>query len=263
MRSTKRCLKKMIGRAHFSLDELTTALAEIEAVLNLRPLSYVSGEDREEPINPSHLVIGRRLLSLPDNLDYVCDLDDEEFTIDATQANRRIKHLNNILNHFWKRWQTEYLSCLREVHANSSRKHKNKGDCPIAVGEIVIVRDDHLPQGQWSLGRVQDVLKGGDGLTRAATVKIASVDQRHSVLRRPVQLLYPLEIGCNSTPALHPIKKSLNLSQSTLLLREPDQSELPPRKLMKSDKNGWLNWKELIEYCYMETTDIMHSPIIL
>ncbi len=180
MRSTKR-LKKMIGRAHFSLDELTIALAEIEAVLNSRPLSYVSGEDREEPITPSHLVIGRRLLSLPDNLDYVCDLDDEQFTIDATQANRRVKHLNNILNHFWKRWQTEYLSCLREVHANSSRKHKNNGDCPIAVGEIVIVRDDHLPRGQWKLGRVQDVLKGRDGLTRVATVKIASVDQRHSV----------------------------------------------------------------------------------
>ena len=43
VRSTKRCLKKLIGRAHISLDELTTALAEIEAVLNSRPLSYVSG----------------------------------------------------------------------------------------------------------------------------------------------------------------------------------------------------------------------------
>lgn len=27
VRSTKRCLRKLIGRAHFSLDELTTALA--------------------------------------------------------------------------------------------------------------------------------------------------------------------------------------------------------------------------------------------
>ena len=71
VRSTKRCLKKMIGRAHFSLDELTTALAEIEAILNSRPLAYTSVEDVEEPITPSHLIIGRRLLSLPDNLDYM------------------------------------------------------------------------------------------------------------------------------------------------------------------------------------------------
>ena len=56
MRSTKHCLKKVIGRAHISRDELTT---EIEALLYHRPLSYVSGEDIEEPITPSHLVVGR------------------------------------------------------------------------------------------------------------------------------------------------------------------------------------------------------------
>ena len=33
VKSTKRCLRKMIGRAHFSLDELLTSLAEIEAVM--------------------------------------------------------------------------------------------------------------------------------------------------------------------------------------------------------------------------------------
>jgi len=104
VRSTKRCLKKLIGRAHFSLDELTTALAEIEAVLNSRPLSYVSGDDMEEPITPSHLIIGRRILDLPDNLDYVCDLNDNEFTLDTSQATNRVKHLNHVLNHFWKWW---------------------------------------------------------------------------------------------------------------------------------------------------------------
>ena len=52
VRSTKRCLKKLIGRAHFSFDELTTALAETEAVLNSHPLSYNCSEDTEEPITP-------------------------------------------------------------------------------------------------------------------------------------------------------------------------------------------------------------------
>ena len=89
VRSTKRCLKKLIGRAHLSLDELTTALAEIEAVINSRPLSYVSGE---EPITPSHLIVGCRILNLPDNLDSVCDLNDNEFTIDSNQVNNRVKH---------------------------------------------------------------------------------------------------------------------------------------------------------------------------
>jgi len=199
VRSTKRCLKKLIGRAHFSLDELTTALAEIEAVLNSRPLSYVSGEDMEEPITPSHLIVGRRILNLPDNLDYMCDLNDDEFTLDTNRATNRLKHLNCVLNHFWNRWRTEYLSSLREVHALISKKHPGDSKSSISVGEIVIVKDDRLPRGLWKLGIVQEVMKGRDGLTRAAVVKTVSRERQQSILKRPIQLLYPLEVHCEST----------------------------------------------------------------
>ena len=34
VKSTKRCLRKMVGRANFSLDELLTAVIKIEAVIN-------------------------------------------------------------------------------------------------------------------------------------------------------------------------------------------------------------------------------------
>ena len=51
VRSTKCCLKKVIGRAHLSLDELTTMLAEIEVVLNSRPLAYVSADDEKKTAN--------------------------------------------------------------------------------------------------------------------------------------------------------------------------------------------------------------------
>ena len=183
VRSTKRCLKKLIGRAHFSYDEFNTALAEIEAVLNSRPLAYVCGDDLEEPITPSHLDVGRRILNLPDQLDYLCDLDDEEFTLDKNEVTSRVKHLNNVLNHFWKRWRTEYLSTLREVHAQVVRRHPSNGaPPPISVEEIVVVKDDHLPRGQWRLGVVQEVPTERDGLARAATVKVASNDRRHSTL---------------------------------------------------------------------------------
>ena len=107
VRSTKRFLRKLIGRAHFSHEEITTALTEIEAVLNSRPLSYVSGEDIDEPIIPSHLIVGRRLLSLSDHLDHMCVLEDGDYTLDEHHVTWRIKHVNNVLNHFWKRWRTE------------------------------------------------------------------------------------------------------------------------------------------------------------
>ena len=51
----KRCLRKTTGRKHFILEQLSTLLAEIEAVLNSRPLTYVY-EDFESGfvLTPSH-----------------------------------------------------------------------------------------------------------------------------------------------------------------------------------------------------------------
>ena len=46
IKSTKRCLQKLIGQARFLYDEMHTAVVEIEAIINLRPLTYVSSDDR-------------------------------------------------------------------------------------------------------------------------------------------------------------------------------------------------------------------------
>ena len=45
-----------------------TAVIEIEAIINSCPLTYVSSDDTEEPLTPSHLLVGHKILSLPDNL---------------------------------------------------------------------------------------------------------------------------------------------------------------------------------------------------
>ena len=44
------------------------------------------------------------------------------------------------------------------------------------------------------LGRIQEIYIGRDGQSRTALVRVASRDRQHVVLRRPLQLLYPLEI---------------------------------------------------------------------
>lgn len=49
-RSVKRCLKKTIGGATLTSEELLTVVVEVKMILNCRPLSYVSGEDAEEPL---------------------------------------------------------------------------------------------------------------------------------------------------------------------------------------------------------------------
>ena len=68
VKSTKRCLRKVVGRARLFYDELSTVLTEIEAVINCRPLMYISAEDLDEPLTPSHFLYRRRIQNLSDGL---------------------------------------------------------------------------------------------------------------------------------------------------------------------------------------------------
>ena len=187
VKSAKRCLRKAIGKTALSYDELLTLVTEVEAVLNSRPLSYVSTEDLEEPLTPSHLLMGYRVLSLPDS----APEDDPEWNPTTKQLSRRQRHLQTTLDKFWGRWRTEYLMELREFHRNPK---PNRGVClPIKEGQVVTVYDEGHPRGLWRLGRVLEVIKSSDGRVRGARVNVQAKSGRLTTLRRPIQQLYPLE----------------------------------------------------------------------
>ena len=100
IQSMKRCLEKTIGKAKLTYDELSTALTEVEAILNSRPLSYVSSEDLQEPLTPSHLLTGRRILSLPDVT--ATTGSDEDFELTSQEIHVRLHNLNSALDQFWR-----------------------------------------------------------------------------------------------------------------------------------------------------------------
>ena len=56
IQNVKRCLRKTIRNARLSYDDLHTVLVEMEGTVNSRPLTYVSSDDPEEPLTPSHHV---------------------------------------------------------------------------------------------------------------------------------------------------------------------------------------------------------------
>ena len=197
VKSAKRCLKKTIGRAVLTYDELLTAVTEVEMILNSRPLSYVSSDDVEEPLTPSHLLIGKRVLSLPDALP--CDGDSDTETPPMC-PNKRMRHLNRILDHFWKRWKTEYLLELRECHRYSTTGNKGEGE-PISVGDIVSVHEEKRPRGLWRLAKVETIFRGSDGQARSALVRVHSSGMRSKLLRRPLKCLYPLEVRSDANQA--------------------------------------------------------------
>ena len=55
-----------------------TAIVEIEAIVNRQLLGYIHPDDLEQRLTPSHLFVGRRLLSLPYHLTYLEPEDDED-----------------------------------------------------------------------------------------------------------------------------------------------------------------------------------------
>ena len=192
VKSTKRCLRKVIGTARLSYDELLTVVTEVEAVLNSRPLTYVSSEDMEEPLTPSHLMIGYRVMSLPDPP--TVDSDDPNFDESPDSLKGRFKHLLIVTKRFWNRWRKEYLAELRESHR--TQLARRKADDIVKNGEIVVIHDESLPRGQWRLGKIEQVIEGSDGHARGVRVRTQTKTGRPTILRRPIQLLYPLEINC-------------------------------------------------------------------
>lgn len=62
------------------------------------------------------------------------------------------------------------------------------------LDKLLLSRMITCRRGLWKLGIVEKLMEGRDGLTRAAKVWVASRDWQHVKLKRPLQLLYLLEI---------------------------------------------------------------------
>ena len=97
----------------------------------------------------------------------------------------------------------EYLVGLRDMH----RFNITSGGrgCHIALGDIVLVHDEAHPRTYWRLGKVEKLIKGCDEQIRAAVVRVASRSGT-TTLKRPVQLLYPLETNHADHSLLYPLE---------------------------------------------------------
>ncbi|XP_052268234.1 uncharacterized protein LOC127869617 [Dreissena polymorpha] len=179
---TKTSLKKILGRRYVSMETLQTIVTEIEAVINDRPLTHVSSSiDDLEPLTPSHLLYGRKMTSLPHHTHLP---DDEMMQIqsDQTTLTNRAKQQSDIIEQFWRRWKSEYLTALREFHTTTGSNEKR-----IRVGDVVQIYDEG-PRIRWKLAVVLELMTGNDGSVRAAKIKT-----KRGITNRPIVKLYPLE----------------------------------------------------------------------
>ena len=161
---------------------------EIECILNNRPITYYYSTDIEPCLIPNHLLYGRTLTLSNTNIN-----DINYSNINPILESQK---LNNIANHFWNRWQKEYLCNFREIH----KPNKLRTLLPIIeVNDIVIVHVDKLPKSQWKLGLVTELIPGRDTKVRGAKV---SLSKTNTIITRPVNKLYLLErLNTNITSA--------------------------------------------------------------
>ena len=183
VRSVKRCLKKTLGKGRLTYEEFLTVLVEIEAVINNRPLTYIDEDDLEQPLTPSHLFCGRRTIDKPETIRKA------HVELTKKEAVRRNKYLNVIVEKFWKRWKDEYLVELRQNH----KMRVKPGPLKINKGDVVLIHDENKRRMEWKLGKIEELVIGGDNVVRGAVLRVRNENGVGSI-QRPIQRLFPLEV---------------------------------------------------------------------
>ncbi|XP_057329785.1 uncharacterized protein LOC130670399 [Microplitis mediator] len=175
VKSVKHHLQRTISDTLLTFEDFSTFLAQVEAVLNSRPLSALSDDPEDiSALTPGHFIRGEALTTIPEPS--LCSVPEP-----------RLSHFQRIqerFQKFWDRWSTE---CL-QAHQSISKWQKTQDN--IKVGSLVLLTDERLPPSKWPLARVIQLHLGQDGLCRVVTVKTAT-----STLTRPVVKLAPLPIS--------------------------------------------------------------------
>ena len=174
----KKSLAKMIGKGMLRLHELEEVLLDVEYAMNNRPLCY-QGEDFDEPvITPNLLIRGGRSTQLTEDLE---NMEPQE------KATERLFHLHKVKEQLRTRWMVEYIKALEERR----RQHSETNPDVPKKGSVVLLKEDIKNKTHWKIGRVVKHIRGRDGVTRGAKIKLGN----GYVVDRPLQLICDLEIG--------------------------------------------------------------------
>ena len=178
---------------------------ETEYILNNRLIANYYSIDLKPCLTPNHLLYGRTLILLN------TDMNDINYSI--VNPILESQKLNNIFNHFWNRWQKEYLCNFREPH--KPNKLRTTFPIIIEINDIAIVHVDKLPKSQWKLGLVTKLIPSRDTKVRGAKVRSTKTN---TFIIRPVNKLYLFKsLNTNSTRAT--INKD-TVQRNTKLKRE-------------------------------------------
>ncbi|XP_062538696.1 uncharacterized protein LOC134206972 [Armigeres subalbatus] len=155
VKSVKSHLKMVMAENKLSFEQLATVLAQIEAILNSRPLSPLSNDPNDiAAITPAHFLIGREFQAIP------------EPSYQHLPQGRLSKWqlVQDIRQRFWRVWTQDYLHELQQLQRDFKVTK-------FEVGALVLIVDDNSPPLQWQLARIIELHQGNDGHTRVVTLR--------------------------------------------------------------------------------------------
>lgn len=157
IRSIKAALRSALGSEMVTEEVLQTVLIEVEAILNSKPLGYVSADLADpDPITPSCLLMGRPDGSLPQVV----------FPETELLTKRRWRHSQVLADRFWTAFIRHYLPGMQ------MRGKWQRPSPDIEPGIVAMLVDPQLPQSLWQIGRVTKVFPGPDDHVRTAEIQI-------------------------------------------------------------------------------------------
>jgi hypothetical protein len=172
VKSAKRLIYRQLSEASITMEELTTIIIQVEAILNSRPITPMSADPGDlEALTPGHFLVGEPLVTIP-----------EPNAEQQTKFNKNISILRyNIVRekqqHFWSRWSKEYLSELQ------NRSKWKTSSININPGTLVLMVDENSPPQRWSMGRVVSTHPGTDGKVRAVTLWTGTCETTRAINR--------------------------------------------------------------------------------
>ncbi|GBL94040.1 hypothetical protein AVEN_185016-1 [Araneus ventricosus] len=182
VKTVKEPLRKILGKALLTFEELSTILSEVEVIGNNRPLTYVENDPGEpEPLTPAHfLELGYGDFKYPVHFIEL---------IDSTTARKSYKKRKTyqtlLLKQLWRRWKEQYLLQLKTVnHFKTPSLHKN-----LKLNDVVLVEGNVKSKLLWELGVIKEIFIDRDNNVRSCLIKTSK-----GLFEKPIQLLYPLEI---------------------------------------------------------------------
>ncbi|UYV79297.1 hypothetical protein LAZ67_17001985 [Cordylochernes scorpioides] len=154
IRSLKDILKRMLGTSTLTYQQLMTLLCHAEAVMNGRPMTYVSDDPNDlVTISPSMFLQEQTDVEFPE-----CQ------NMGSNPTTQKLRYLNKLKEELKSRFRKEYLSLLVQ---RNRRIYNPK----LQAGDVVLVGMDNKKRNFWPLAVIEEILFGRDGVNRLVKIK--------------------------------------------------------------------------------------------